>query len=296
VLFVIPWGRHWLIGTTDTEWKLDKAHPAASASDIDYVLAHLNAVLTLPLSREDVEGVYAGLRPLLKGESEDTSRLSREHAVAVPTPGLVTIAGGKYTTYRVMARDAVDAAARGLARSVPASVTHITPLLGADGFHALWNGRHTLAERSGLHVARIEHLLGRYGTCIHDLLALVAERPELAKPLPGADDYLEVEAVYAATHEGALHVDDVLARRTRISIESWDRGEAAAEVVARLLAGVHGWDEEYTQREIDFYHARVDAERKSQEQEDDRAADAARLMAPDALAGVQGEGAATRPS
>jgi glycerol-3-phosphate dehydrogenase len=195
-----------------------------------------------------------------------------------------------------MARDAVDAAARGLDRSVPASVTHITPLLGADGFHALWNGRHTLAERSGLHVARIEHLLGRFGTCIHDLLALVAERPELGKPLPGADDYLEVEAVYAATHEGALHVDDVLARRTRISIESWDRGEAAAEVVARRLAEVHGWDEEYTQREIDFYHARVVAERKSQEQEDDRAADAARLMAPDALAGVQGEGAATRPS
>jgi glycerol-3-phosphate dehydrogenase len=160
-------------------------------------------------------------------------------------------------------------------------VTHLTPLLGADGFQALWNRRHALAAESGLHVARIEHLLGRYGTLIHELLALLADRPELSRPLPGADDYLAVEALYAATHEGALHVDDVLARRTRISIESWDRGEAAAEPVARLLAEVHGWSQEQVTHEVDLYHARVKAERLSQEQEDDRAADAARLMAPD---------------
>ena len=104
VLFVIPWGRHWIIGTTDTDWKLSKAHPAASSSDIDYVLDHLNEVLVTPLSREDVEGVYAGLRPLLAGESEHTSKLSREHLVAMPVPGLVVVAGGKYTTYRVMAQ------------------------------------------------------------------------------------------------------------------------------------------------------------------------------------------------
>ena len=87
VLFVIPWGRHWIIGTTDTDWALDKAHPAASASDIDYLLEHVNAVLTSPLTREDVEGVYAGLRPLLSGESESTSKLSREHVVGHPVPG-----------------------------------------------------------------------------------------------------------------------------------------------------------------------------------------------------------------
>jgi glycerol-3-phosphate dehydrogenase len=290
VLFVIPWGRHWLIGTTDTEWKLDRAHPAASRADIDYVLAHLNAVLSQPLSHDDVQGVYAGLRPLLTGESEDTSRLSREHSVAVPVPGLVAVAGGKYTTYRVMARDAVDAAVRGLDAYVPASVTHITPLVGADGFQALWNRRHQLAAEAGLHVARIEHLLGRFGTQIYDVLGLIAERPELAKPLPGADDYLEAEAIYAAANEGALHVDDVLARRTRISIESWDRGEAAAETVARRMAEVLGWSAEDVEREVAYYHARVDAERRSQEQEDDQAADAARLMAPDLLAGAQGEG------
>ena len=103
VLFVIPWGRHWIIGTTDTEWSLSKAHPAASRTDIDYVLGQLNKILAVPLTRDDVEGVYAGLRPLLAGESESTSKLSREHTVAHPVPGLVMIAGGKYTTYRLMA-------------------------------------------------------------------------------------------------------------------------------------------------------------------------------------------------
>lgn len=104
VLFVIPWGTHWIIGTTDTDWNLDLAHPAATKADIDYLLDHVNTVLATPLTHDDIDGVYAGLRPLLAGESDDTSKLSREHAVAVPAPGLVAIAGGKYTTYRVMGR------------------------------------------------------------------------------------------------------------------------------------------------------------------------------------------------
>ncbi len=284
VLFVIPWGRHWIVGTTDTDWELDKAHPAASASDIDYVLEHVNAVLSQPLSREDVEGVYAGLRPLLTGESESTSKLSREHTVAVPVPGLVAVAGGKYTTYRVMARDAIDAVAHGLDRSVPASATHVTELVGAEGFRALWNGRHRLAASSGLHIARIEHLLGRFGARTHDLLALIAERPELARPLPGADDYLFVEAVYAASHEGAMHLEDVLTRRTRISIETWDRGLAAAEPAARAIAGVLDWSDDDVAREVELYHGRVTAERRSQEQSDDHAADLERTAAPDVRA------------
>jgi glycerol-3-phosphate dehydrogenase len=284
VLFVIPWGRHWIIGTTDTDWSLDKAHPAASARDIGYVLEHLNAVLEQPLTREDVEGVYAGLRPLLTGESESTSTLSREHTVAVPVPGLVAVAGGKYTTYRVMARDAIDAVARGLDRSVPPSVTHVTQLVGAEGFRALWNGRERLAASSGLHVARIEHLLGRFGSNIHDLLELVAADPELGRPLPGADDYLAVEARYAASHEGALHLEDVLTRRTRISIETFDRGLATAEPAARLMAGVLGWSEDDVTREVEAYRGRVAAERRSQEQADDRTADLERLAAPDVRA------------
>src|SRR6478736_5956167 len=148
VLFVIPWGRHWIIGTTDTEWDLDKAHPAASSADIDYVLEHVNSVLEQPLTHADVEGVYAGLRPLLTGESESTSQLSREHTVAVPVPGMVAVAGGKYTTYRIMARDAIDVVARNLDRTVPASTTHVTPLLGASGFQALWNRRVYVARDS----------------------------------------------------------------------------------------------------------------------------------------------------
>jgi glycerol-3-phosphate dehydrogenase len=281
VLFVIPWGRHWIVGTTDTDWNLDKAHPAASARDIDYLLERVNAVLAQPLSRADVEGVYAGLRPLLTGESESTSQLSREHTVAVPVPGLVAVAGGKYTTYRVMARDAIDAVARGLDRSVAPSATHVTELIGAEGFRALWNSRERLAASSGLHVARIEHLLWRFGARIHDLLEDVAARPELGGPLPGADDYLAVEVRYAASHEGALHLEDVLTRRTRISIETFDRGLAASEPAARLMADVLGWSEEDVAREVDHYHGRVAAERRSQEQADDHAADLERTSAPD---------------
>ena len=177
VLFVIPWGRHWIVGTTDTDWELDRAHPAASRSDIDYIFERVNKVLREPLTHEDVEGVYAGLRPLLSHESESTSKLSREHTVAVPVPGLVAVAGGKYTTYRVMAKDAVDAAVRSMEMRVPPSVTHETPLVGADGYFALRNRKEALAAETGLHPARIEHLLNRFGSRIFELTAEIAERP-----------------------------------------------------------------------------------------------------------------------
>src|ERR1700736_4775697 len=120
VLFVIPWGTHWIIGTTDTEWNLDLAHPAATKADIDYILEHVNMVLATPLTHDDIDGVYAGLRPLLAGETADTSKLSREHAVAVPAPGLVAIAGGRYTTYRVMGEAALDAASEFISARVAA--------------------------------------------------------------------------------------------------------------------------------------------------------------------------------
>src|SRR4051812_37134730 len=272
VLFVIPWGRHWIVGTTDTDWHLDKAHPAASSRDIDYLLGQVNAVLTTPLTREDVEGVYAGLRPLLAGESDQTSKLSREHVVAHPVPGLVVVAGGKYTTYRVMAKDAVDEAARGLDFRVAPSCTDEVPLLGAEGYRAAWNARQRTAARSGVHVARIEHLLSRYGSLTEQVLALCAERPELARPLPGAEDTLAAEVVYAATHEGARHLDDVLARRTRISIETFDRGVGAAPQAAALMGEVLGWSEEQVRREVAHYVTRVEAERTSQTQPDDETA------------------------
>ena len=285
VLFVIPWGRHWIIGTTDTEWNLDLAHPAASRADIDYLLDHVNTVLKSPLRHEDIDGVYAGLRPLLEGESDATSRLSREHAVSQAVPGLISVAGGKYTTYRVMAEDAIDMVAANLDDKVPPAVTASTPLVGADGYRALWNQREELAAESGLHVARVEHLLGRYGSLIWEILDLIRQRPELGKPLVGGDDYLAAEISYAASHEGALHLDDVLTRRTRISIETWDRGVAAAEPTAYLMGEVLGWTEANIAREIEHYQARVAAERESQQQMDDQTADAARLGAPDVRTG-----------
>jgi glycerol-3-phosphate dehydrogenase len=281
VLFVIPWGRHWLIGTTDTDWHLDKAHPAATAADIDYLLEHVNKVLAVPLTREDVEGVYAGLRPLLAGEDEQTSKLSREHLVGHSVPGLVVIAGGKWTTYRVMAKDAIDAAVYALDGKIPASTTADIALLGAEGYQAAWNKRAKIARAFGVHKVRIEHLLNRYGVLTDELLDLIQARPDLQEPLPGADDYIGAEVVYAATHEGALHLEDVLARRTRISIEAWDRGVSAAPVAAALMAGVLGWDSAREAREVDLYLKRVAAERASQEQPDDASADRVRREAPD---------------
>ena len=280
VLFVIPWGRHWIIGTTDTAWDLDRAHPAASSQDIDYLLEHVNAVLDRPLTRADIQGVYAGLRPLLAGESDATSRLSREHAVVEPVPGLVLIAGGKYTTYRVMARDAVDAAVR-YWPGVPPSRTHLLPLVGARRYDRVWADRQRIAAGHRMDVGRFERLLGRYGDRVGDLLGQIDERPELAEPLPGAPEYLAVEALYAAQAEGALHLDDVLTRRTRISVETEHRGVATAGRVAALVAPVLGWDAAAIQREVQHYTARVTAERQSQTMPDDHTADAARLGAPD---------------
>ena len=281
VLFVIPWGTHWIIGTTDTEWDLDRAHPAATRADIDYILEHLNAVLNVPLTHDDIQGVYAGLRPLLSGESDDTSQLSREHAVARPQPGLISIAGGKYTTYRVMAADAVDAAREDIGGDVSDSVTEFIPLLGAEGYPALVNQVDRLARHQDLPVWRINHLLQRYGSLVHELFALAEGDRSLLAPLPGAEEYLKVEVVYAVTHEGALHLDDILARRTRISIETPHRGTDTAEAAARLIAPILDWDDERVAREVAAYRARVSAELESQKELADSEANAERLSAPD---------------
>ncbi|GAA1975441.1 glycerol-3-phosphate dehydrogenase/oxidase [Amycolatopsis minnesotensis] len=286
VLFVIPWRNHWIVGTTDTDWNLDLAHPAATKHDIDYLLEHVNSVLATPLTHDDIEGVYAGLRPLLAGESEETSKLSREHAVARVAPGLVAIAGGKYTTYRVMAADAVDAAAPDLPGRTQPSITDKVPLIGADGYHALVNQADHLAGQHGLHPYRVRHLLDRYGSLVHEVLALADGRPELLKPLESAPDYLAVEVVYAASHEGALHLEDVLARRTRISIEYPHRGVDCAEQVAGLVGEVLGWSSETAAREVEIYNARVRAERESQTEPNDEAADARRKAAPEARSGL----------
>jgi glycerol-3-phosphate dehydrogenase len=186
-----------------------------------------------------------------------------------------------------MGRDAVDAAVHSLATTlgmrVGGSITDRVPLIGAADWETRTNQRVLLARRSGLHVARVEHLLGRYGGLVDNLLELIAVRPELARPLDGASDYLAAEVVYAVTHEGARHLDDVLTRRTRISIETFDRGAAAAPRVARLMAAELGWDEARVAEEVDHYGRRVEAERRSQLQMTDQEADEARVTVGDVV-------------
>jgi len=252
VLFVIPWGDHWIIGTTDTPWALHRAHPAASASDIRYLLEEVNRVLCRSLTHDDIVGVYAGLRPLLAGETDSTSRLSREHAVMTSGSGLVAVAGGKLTTYRIMARDAVDAALPSIGREVPGSRTHEITLVGAD--------RPDQIDR------------------------LSKERLDLGSQL-GESRFRHADVVYGVTHEGALHLDDVLTRRTRISIETQARGTDVAPEVAELMGDLLGWDAATRDREVGHYRARVAAERDSQTRPDDQTADAARMGAPDVRTG-----------
>lgn len=267
VLFVIPWGDYWIVGTTDTPWSLGRAHPAASRSDIEYLLTWVNTALRRPIAAEDIIGVYAGLRPLLKGESDETSRLSREHAVKDRGNGLVTVAGGKYTTYRVMAADAVDAIAGYSSRAVPDSPTASIPLVGAAPHQD-------------------DRLHARYGTFVEEIESSMSSDPRLGEPVVDQAPYLLAEIAYAAGHEGALHLDDVLTRRTRLSVETRDRGIDAAPRVAEIMSRVLGWDRATVAREIEHYAARVKAELDSQAQPNDRTADAARMGAPDVRTGL----------
>ena len=161
---MLPWGTHWIIGTTDTPWEFGLDHPAASRADIDYLLGHANAILRDPLTVEDITGVYVGLRPLVAEGSADTAAVSREHVVRRSAPGLVSIAGGKYTTYRIMARDAVDVASRDLPFAIPPSHTEDLPLLGAVGSKEAGRRARLHPGAAGLSPLQVDHLAGRYGT------------------------------------------------------------------------------------------------------------------------------------
>jgi glycerol-3-phosphate dehydrogenase len=242
VLFIIPWGQRWIVGTTDTDWAGEREEPAATGEDVDYILAQANRVLVRPLTRSDVIGVYAGLRPLVAAdESAPTTKLSREHVVDEPVPGLVSIAGGKFTTYRVMARDVVDTAVADYDRWVPASVTDQLPLLGAEGLAAATAEAGRLAEDYGVSRDAVEHLLDRYGTLAEEVLQLTRTDPALAAPIADGHLYLGAEVAYAVTHEGALHVSDVLTRRVRLLFEDADCGAAAAGTVSAIMGDLLGW-------------------------------------------------------
>ena len=282
VLFVIPWDEHWLIGTTDTDWALDKVHPAATRADIDYLLDTVNAVLVDPLTDDDIDGVYVGLRPLISGEADSTTKLSREHVVARVAPGMVVVAGGKYTTYRVMAKDAVDMAVEHLGREVAECRTQEVPLAGARGLEGLSARPELLAASCGVDVDVMVRLLERYGAIVHELIAVMNADPRLREEVPGTEGHLAVEIVYAVAAEGALHLTDVLTRRTRVSIEARDRGVEAAPHAAALIAPILGWDATTVGEEIDIYLRRVAAEMTSQRMPDDLSAQTERDKAPDA--------------
>ncbi|WP_320414894.1 glycerol-3-phosphate dehydrogenase/oxidase [Kocuria sp. cx-116] len=285
VLFVIPWEHYWIIGTTDTPYEQDISAPVATAADIDYVIEHANVVLDQPLTRDDVIGSFAGLRPLLQpGVKDDTetvsTKVSREHTVAEVVPGLISIAGGKLTTYRIMAQDAVDfALGRDRAKQVP-SVTERTLLHGADGYLPLTRQVEQISNRYGWTPDMVEHLLNRYGSAISEIGALVDERADLAEPLTGAPDYVRAEIVQAARNEGVLHLADVFQTRTRMSYDQPDHGLAAVEEVANLLAEELGWDTERTAAEVRAYRDLSAAEDAAAETADDTAAAAARAAAP----------------
>ena len=286
VLFIIPWKRYWVIGTTDTAYHEDRREPVADLEDIEYVLEQANSVLATPLTKDDIIGSFAGLRPLLQpgtldGDKTKSTKVSREHTVTEAAPGLTVIAGGKLTSYRQMAEDAVDfAIGKDRAKASP-SVTAKTPLEGAAGYEAMWSRRATIAHQSGLSLDHVEDLLNRYGSDIDLLLDTIAGRPDLAGELEGAPEYLRAEIAFGVTHEGALHLEDLLARRTRLCYEHRDRGLAAAEEVADLAGELLGWDEERKSAELTSYRSRCEAEEKAEGIRSEAEAQLVRAEAPE---------------
>ena len=258
VLFIIPWGDKWIVGTTDTDYESDRPSPLASREDVNYILAQANRVLEPKLERSQVIGVFAGLRPLVSSDPDSpTTELSREHVVDHPVPGFVTIAGGKYTTYRVMSEDAVNSAVADLKRLVPDSCTETLAIVGADGYSVLLNKADELAREYGISKETIDHLLNRHGALFSEVLEPALSDKSLLNPLIDQLPYLKAEILYAVTHEGARSVDDVLSRRTRINFEAKDQGLGAAKEVASIIGRVLGWSAAQSNESIKNYEKQV---------------------------------------
>jgi len=254
VLFLIPWADKWIVGTTDTPYTGDRRNPLAEREDVEYIINEANKVLKPKLKIEDVIGVYAGLRPLVANKKDSsTTKLSREHTVDRSAPGFVSIAGGKYTTYRVMGKDIIDLAGVELRRIVADSVTEKLPIVGADGYFALVQQAERIAESSGLSTETIVHLLNRYGSLISEVLEVIENDPKLAKPLTKDLPYLKAEIYYAASHEGARSVDDVISRRTRLAFEAPNSAMDLATDVATIIAPVLGWTPKQKKDSVSAY-------------------------------------------
>jgi glycerol-3-phosphate dehydrogenase len=255
IVFLVPWPEHWLIGTTDAPYEGPDEHPAADPWEVTHLLDTVNATMDVDLRREDVVGTFAGLRPLIAPSDGSTVKASREHRVSVEANGVVRIGGGKYTTYRVMASDVIDAAlGRDGAKARPSrTVDH--RLAGAADRPELDRLAAGLGADPGLSAVgpgAADRLVARHGIEAPALLGL-ARSLDLVRPLVAGRPFLEAEVPWAARHELALSIDDVLARRTRLAQELPDRGAAVAPRVASLLATELGWDEARQAREVEAY-------------------------------------------
>jgi glycerol-3-phosphate dehydrogenase len=252
VVFIIPWPGHWIIGTTDHADGRPPERISAPNEDVDELLDTVNATMDVNLSREDIVGTYAGMRPLVGDPAGSTVKASREHRVTADASGLVRISGGKYTTYRVMARDVVDASlGRAEARRRPSQTAEL-PLVGAAPRADLDRLGVDLALHEGLDGLVARRLVDRHGTEAREVLALGREL-DLLRPLGPGIEQLEAEVAWAARRELATTVDDVIARRMRLAQELPDRGEAIAPRVAEILGRELGWDESHRATEIDAY-------------------------------------------
>ena len=189
-----------------------------------------------------------------------TTKLSREHTVDRPAPGFVSIAGGKYTTYRIMSRDVIDLAINELRKLSSESVTEKLPLIGADGYFALVQQIEPIADESGLDTQTVTHLLNRYGSLISEILDLIKVDPSLAKKLDADLPYLKAEIYYAVSHEGARTVDDVISRRTRIAFEAHNQGLDLADAIAEIIAPVLGWSTKERRASVAAYESLVERE------------------------------------
>ena len=259
VLFIIPWNDQWMVGTTDTEYLGDRAEPLADRSDVQYIIDQANRVLQPRINIDQVIGVFAGLRPLVANKKEsDTTKLSREHTVDRPVPGFVSLAGGKYTTYRVMAKDAVDMATNDITKLVNESVTSKLPIIGADGYWALSQQVDALALQYNLKTETISHLLNRYGSEVGEVLDLVASDRKLAAHITKELPYIKAELIYAVTHEGAQSISDVMEHRTRLWFEAENFGVDLIKVVADLIAPYLGWKATAKKASIAEYLERVE--------------------------------------
>lgn len=256
VVFLVPWPDHWLIGTTDALYEGPVDHPAAAGWEVDRLLATVNTTMDVNLTRADVAGTYAGLRPLIAPSDGSTVKASREHRVTIGPDGVVRIGGGKYTTYRVMARDVIDAALGPETVRARPSRTTDWALIGAADAGARARIVRELMTIPALAAdgTAVERLVARHGTQAPAVVALAGEL-DLQRPLVAGRAYLEAEVVWAVRHELALSLDDVLARRMRLAAELPDRGAAVAPRVAEILGRELGWGSSRQALEVQLYLA-----------------------------------------